>query len=89
MTFDFQMSVTRVHEDPRVTLPYSEDQWQEINALGALVDASLDEQDVRLTIGGEPTFVSIDDMDAPEWTIAAQGPTKRGLSEALLRRLRI
>ncbi|MGB7389072.1 MAG: transglutaminase family protein [Pseudomonas neustonica] len=88
VTFDFQMSVTRVHEDPRVTLPYSEDQWQEINALGALVDASLDEQDVRLTIGGEPTFVSIDDMDAPEWTIAAQGPTKRGLSEALLRRLR-
>jgi len=88
VTFDFQMSVTRVHEDPRVTLPYSEEQWEEINALGAVVDARLDEQDVRLTMGGEPTFVSVDDMDAPEWTIAAQGPTKRGLSEALLRRLR-
>ena len=88
VTFSFDMSVTRVHEDPRVTKPYSEDQWADILALGEQVDAQLQALDVRLTMGGEPTFVSIDDMDAPEWTIAAQGPTKRGLSEALLRRLR-
>ncbi|UJJ31427.1 transglutaminase family protein [Halopseudomonas maritima] len=86
--FGFAMSVTRVHEDPRVTKPYSDRQWQDILALGEAVDVRLDELDVRLTMGGEPTFVSIDDMDAPEWTIAAQGPTKRGLSERLLRRLR-
>ncbi|HCB44550.1 MAG TPA: IMP dehydrogenase [Pseudomonas sp.] len=86
--FGFDMSVTRVHEDPRVTKPYSDSQWEDILALGQQVDARLDELDVRLTMGGEPTFVSIDDMDAPEWTIAAQGPTKRGLSERLLRRLR-
>ena len=88
VTFDFAMTVTRVHEDPRVTKPYSEQQWQQIEALGEEVDARLQAQDVRLTMGGEPTFVSIDDMDAPEWTIAAQGPTKRGLAEKLLRRLR-
>ncbi|KAA0696820.1 IMP dehydrogenase [Halopseudomonas laoshanensis] len=86
--FDFKMSVTRVHEDPRVTKPYTEDQWARIDALGDQVDQQLEELDVRLTMGGEPTFVSVDDMDAPEWTIAAQGPTKRGLAEKLLRRLR-
>tara|TARA_R110000796_G_scaffold88986_2_gene192441 strand:+ start:45467 stop:48796 length:3330 start_codon:yes stop_codon:yes gene_type:complete len=86
--FDFKMSVTRIHEDPRVTKPYTEEQWLRIDALGDQVDKQLEELDVRLTMGGEPTFVSIDDMDAPEWTIAAQGPTKRGLAERLLRRLR-
>lgn len=86
--FEFTMSVTRVHEDPRVTKPYTEEQWERIDALGNEVDAQLDALDVRLTMGGEPTFVSVDDMDAPEWNIAAQGPTKRGLSEQLLKRLR-
>ncbi len=88
VTFHFDMSVERVQEDPRVTKPYTDTEWAEILALGEAVDTRLDELDVRLTMGGEPTFVSIDDMDAPEWTIAAQGPTKRGLSERLLRRLR-
>lgn len=86
--FDFSMSVTRVHEDPRVTKPYTAEQWDRIDALGSQVDGDLDALDVRLTMGGEPTFVSVNDMDAPEWTIAAQGPTKRGLSEKLLKRLR-
>lgn len=88
VTFGFDMSVTRVHEDPRVTKPYTESEWRSIESLGDQVDAKLKELDVRLTMGGEPTFVSIDDMDAPEWTIAAQGPTKRKLSEQLLKRLR-
>ena len=43
---------------------------------------------MRLTMGGEPTFVSIDDMDGAEWNIDALGPTKRRLAGELLKRLR-
>jgi uncharacterized protein (DUF2126 family) len=86
--FDVSMSVTRVHEDPRVTKPYTEAQWQAIDTLGRRVDADLEAGDVRLTMGGEPTFVSIDDMDGEEWNIAAVGPAKRRLSAELLKRLR-
>ena len=67
-TFSFAMSVSRIHEDPRVTKPYTEEQWQRIESLGHRVDAELEAGAVRLTMGGEPTFVSIDDMDVvPEW----------------------
>jgi uncharacterized protein (DUF2126 family)/transglutaminase-like putative cysteine protease len=86
--FSFTMKVTRLHETPRVTKPYSEEQWQEIDALGHRIDGDLQRDDVRLTMGGEPTFVSIDDMDGPEWTVAALGPAKRRLAGTLLRRLR-
>ncbi len=86
--FDVVMSVTRMHEDPRVTKPYSGEQWAAIDALGEQVDRDLDAQDVRLTQGGEPTFVSIDDMEGAEWNIAALGKKKRELAEALLHRLR-
>ena len=85
--FSFAMSVTRVHEDPRVTKPYSDTQWADIDALGHRVDADLAKYDVRLTQGGEPTFVSIDDMDGAEWNFAALSPKKRELAEVLLRRL--
>ncbi|WP_110641399.1 transglutaminase family protein [Salinicola sp. CPA57] len=88
VTFDFSMGVERIHEDPRVTRPYSDDQWQAIERLGEQVDRRLSGADVRLTMGGEPTFVSIDDMEADEWNTAAQGPTKRKLSGELLKRLR-
>ncbi len=86
--FEFKMSVTRIHEDPRVTKPYSESQWAAIDALGEQVDRDLVAHDVRLTQGGEPTFVSIDDMDGAEWNTAALGKKKRELGEALLQRLR-
>ncbi len=85
--FSFAMKVTRVHEDPRVTKPYSDAQWADIHALGRRVDADLVAHDVRLTQGGEPTFVSIDDMEGAEWNIAALSPKKRELAENLLRRL--
>ena len=87
VTFDFSMSVTRVHEDPRVTRPYTDEQWAAIDALGEAVDVELARQDVRLTQGGEPTFVSVDDMDGPEWNTTAHSPAKRKLAEALARRL--
>ncbi len=86
--FRFHMEVSRIHEDPRVTKPYSEEQWQEILMLGRQVDQRLQEQDVRLTMGGEPTFVSTDDMEAPEWTTDALGADKRAKAGELLKRLR-
>ena len=86
--FDHAMSVTRLHEDPRVTKPYAEDEWGRIEALGHRIDDRLKAGDVRLTMGGEPTFVSIDDMEAAEWNTAAVGPTKRKLAGKLLTRLR-
>ena len=82
------MKVTRIHEDPRVTKPYTDAQWHAIDALGAAVDAELDAADVRLTQGGEPTFVSIDDMDGPEWNYTALSPKKWTLAEQLAWRLR-
>jgi uncharacterized protein (DUF2126 family)/transglutaminase-like putative cysteine protease len=86
--FTFAMSVTRIHEDPRVTKPYTEAQWAQIESLGHQVDAVLKQGDVRLTMGGEPTFVSIDDMDGPEWTFEALGPMKYKRGDELIRRLR-
>jgi uncharacterized protein (DUF2126 family) len=85
--FTYHNRVRRVREDPRVTKPYSEEQWLAIDALGERVDADLAAADVRLTMGGEPTFVSLSDMDADEWNIAALGPTKRALAGTLLRAL--
>jgi len=85
--FAFSMRVTRIHEDPRVTKPYTVEQWEEINRLGTRIDQRLASDDVRLTMGGEPTFVSIDDMDGAEWNVAAVGPQKRRLSAVLLKRL--
>jgi uncharacterized protein (DUF2126 family)/transglutaminase-like putative cysteine protease len=87
-TLDFSNVVTRVHEDPRVTLPYTESAWGAICALGAHVDRRLADGDVRLTMGGEPTFVSIDNQVDPEWTTDADGPRKRERASALAARLK-
>ena len=86
--FNFAMSVTRVSEHPRITKPFSDAAWDELNALGHKVDAALTEGDVRLTMGGEPTFVSVDDFESPEWNTAAVGPTKRARADTLIRKLR-
>ncbi len=86
--FEFAMNVTRIHEDPRVTQPYTPVQWRDIDALGKQVDAELAQGDVRLTQGGEPTFVSVDDMDGAEWNITALSPKKWTLAEQLAWRLK-
>lgn len=86
--FSHHMSVSRVWEAPRVTKPYTEEAWQTIVQLGLDVDADLRTQDVRLTMGGEPTFVAIDDPDGEEWNTTAVGPTKRTLAADLYHRLR-
>ncbi len=87
-TFEHTMSIRRVWEAPRVTKPYTDEQWSAIVALGHAVDATLSELDVRLTMGGEPTFVSVDDPDGAEWNTAALGPTKRPLAATLYHRLK-
>ena len=88
VTFFHEMTITRIHEDPRVTKPYKEEDWQKINLLGQQVDADLKRLDVRLTQGGEPTFVSIDDMDGAEWNTLAHGDKKRELAGQLIHRLK-
>ncbi len=85
--FFHHMEVRRVAEHPRVTKPFDEAAWNKLVGLGEQVDRDLVKQDVRLTMGGEPTFVSIDDFEAPEWNSAATGPTKRRLADGLIHRL--
>lgn len=88
VVFNHEMIVTRIHEDPRVTKPYSEEAWNKINNLGIKIDRDLAKNDVRLTQGGEPTFVSIDDMEGAEWNTEAHGKNKRKLAGKLADRLK-
>ncbi|MEQ8955695.1 MAG: transglutaminase family protein, partial [Gammaproteobacteria bacterium] len=82
--FSFENKDTRIHEDPRVTKPYTDGQWRKIDELGKQVDGRLSRQRVKLTMGGEPTFVSIDDMESAQWNTAALGADKRKLAGSLL-----
>ena len=85
--FFFENSVKRIFESPRVTKPYTEEQWKAIHKLGYKVEKQLEKGDVRLTMGGEPTFVSIDDMESPQWNTDADGPHKRELAKNLTTKL--
>ncbi|SIN76299.1 transglutaminase family protein [Algoriphagus halophilus] len=88
-TFHFENQVTRIEETPRVTKPYSEEVWEKIIQVGDRVDEDLVANDVRLTMGGEPTFVSVDNQDAPEWNTDADGEHKRSLSNILFHKLKV
>ncbi len=85
--FHHEMQVSRLSESARVTQPYTEAQWRRLVALGEVVDQRLEAGDVRLTLGGEPTFVAVDNRDAPEWNTEALGPTKRGMATTLVHKL--
>ncbi|MFF0815594.1 DUF2126 domain-containing protein [Rhodococcus sp. NPDC003318] len=87
-TLDYSNTVTRIQEDPRVTLPYTDAQWANILASGAALDERAAATDLRLTVGGEPTFVSVDHYGTPEWTTDADGPHKRERASDLAERLR-
>ncbi len=87
-TLVHEMTVTRIYESPRVTKPYTDEQWEDIELLGHAIDEDLEKHDVRLTMGGEPTFISIDDPDGPEWNFTAVSLKKRILSGTLIKRLR-
>ncbi len=86
--FAFEMHVERVAERPRVTAPFSDEAWTRLLALGDHVDRDLTAADVRLTMGGEPTFISTEDYQAAEWNTEAVGPSKRAKADELIRRLR-
>ncbi len=85
--FYYHNRVTRFDERPRVTLPYTEEMWADVLALGESVDEKLAAQDVRLTMGGEPTFVATDNLESPQWNDAALGAQKLDKSAELLHRL--
>ncbi len=85
--FHHSNDVIRIHEDPRVTKPYSDQQWAEIMVLGDFVDQKLEAGDARLTMGGEPTFVSVDDMESDQWNVAADGKEKQQLANTLIHKL--
>ncbi|MFO1082871.1 MAG: transglutaminase family protein [Reyranellaceae bacterium] len=87
VTFGFEMKVTRVRETPRSTKPYTDEQWAALLAVGETIERDIAAQGLKLTMGGEPTFVSIDDMDGAEWNTLALGPEKRRLAGVLFRRL--
>ena len=86
-SFSVVMKETRIYDRPRTTKPYTDEQWDGIVALGDLVEKDLLKNDIRLTMGGEPTFISVDDFTSPEWTTAALGAHKRQLAGRLFNRL--
>lgn len=86
--FEHSNEVSRILEDPRVTKPYTDNQWAEVLSLGDTIDKELEALDVRLTMGGEPTFVSIDDMESEQWNTAALGAHKLSLANTLQLKLR-
>ena len=86
--FSHSIDVRRVDEAPRLTKPYSEDAWAQIRAVAHGIDRDLQAGDVRLTMGGEPTFVGIDEPESLQWNFEALGSIKRTRGLELIRALR-
>jgi len=86
--FSYSMSVRRLEETTRLSKPFTDEEWAAVEQVAHQVDADLKARDVRLTMGGEPTFVGIDEPESPQWNIDALGPEKRARGLALIQRLR-
>ena len=80
------MSVPRIHEDPRVTKPYTDEQWTRILNLGDEVDELLAARR-RAADDGRRADVRFDRRHGrAEWNITAMGPDKRRLAGKLFNR---
>jgi len=86
--FSYTMSIRRLNEMPRTSKPFTEEDWAQVEHVAHSVDADLEAQDVRLTMGGEPTFVGVDEPESPQWNIDALGAMKRTLGLGLIQCLR-
>jgi uncharacterized protein (DUF2126 family) len=86
--FSYSMSVRRLNDAPRTSKPFTEADWAQVEDVAHAVDADLEAQDVRLTMGGEPTFVGIDEPESPQWNIDALGRMKRTRGLSLIQGLR-
>ncbi len=86
--FKFNMTISRIEDTPRVTKPLTDLQWNLINSLGLKVDNHFTKNHIKMTVGGEPTYVSVIDKEGVEWNDSAIGPTKRILADNLLHRLK-
>jgi uncharacterized protein (DUF2126 family)/transglutaminase-like putative cysteine protease len=86
--FTHTLSVRRLNEAPRLSKPYSDEDWAQVRELAHAIDRDLIANDVRLTMGGEPTFVGIDEPESPQWHLEALGALKRTRGLALIRSLR-
>ncbi|WP_433972472.1 DUF2126 domain-containing protein [Tunturiibacter lichenicola] len=86
--FTYTMSIRRLNDPPRTSKPFTEEDWAQVERVAHRVDADLEAQDVRLTMGGEPTFVGIDEPESPQWNIDALGPMKRTRGLDLIQCLR-
>ena len=89
VNFRHEMLLSRIREDPRATKPYTLKQWDRIEAVGNQLDQRLSAGDVRLAMGSEPTFVSMDDVEGDEWETATVGSSKQRLAHDLIGRLRV
>jgi uncharacterized protein (DUF2126 family) len=86
--FSYSMSIRRLNDAPRPSRPFTEEDWKRVEQVAHSIDADLEAQDVRLTMGGEPTFVGVDDPESPQWNIDALGPQKRTRGLDLIQALR-
>ncbi|HTG15079.1 MAG TPA: transglutaminase family protein, partial [Blastocatellia bacterium] len=82
--FTFSLTVRRLHDERQTSSPFAEDEWQRVRKVAHAVDRELKAHDVRLTMGGEPTYVGIDDPESPQWNVEALGAAKRSRGIALI-----
>jgi len=86
--FSYSISIRRLNDPPRVSNPFTEEAWLRVKQVAHAVDADLEAQGVRMTMGGEPTFIGIDEPESPQWNLDALGPMKRTRGLTLIRCLR-
>jgi uncharacterized protein (DUF2126 family) len=86
--FSHSMTIRRLNDPARPFMLSTDQDWLRIRQVARSIDEELEAQDVRLTMGGEPTYVGIDEPESPQWNIDADGSMKRTRGLALIQALR-